>query len=140
MSKDQWLARYSVGKRWLDAILQDPRNEEEKRMIEEAYPLSEWLSFDEACRCIENMDDQKCGLWKMISEDRFEDFLNCLPPVKWERTAGFEVFRLSERYTSNIRTVCVRLGNKYFEAMFRDTVSNREVHHHLKGWLENLRK
>ena len=37
-----------------------------------------------------------------IDEDKFFEYLNVLPPCRWEHIAGFEVFHVSERITGNL--------------------------------------
>lgn len=52
--------------------------------------------------------------WEPITEERFRYFLEVLPPCRWEKVSGVELFYVSEAYTSNIHTHCARLGTQYF--------------------------
>lgn len=53
-----------------------------------------------------------------ITEERFMDLLECLPPVKWSSSALFESFFMSEAYTGNWRDQVMRITvdgeNRYF--------------------------
>lgn len=49
-----------------------------------------------------------------ISEERFNDALNVLPPVGWTTRQGVESFRISERIWSSITDIYARLGDRYF--------------------------
>ena len=49
-----------------------------------------------------------------ISEERFNDALNVLPPVGWTTRMGVESFRISERIWGNITDIYARLGDRYF--------------------------
>lgn len=48
-----------------------------------------------------------------ITEARFMDALNVLPPVGWTTQAGVESFRISERIWGNLTDIYVRLGDRY---------------------------
>jgi hypothetical protein len=49
-----------------------------------------------------------------VSEQRFMDALNVLPPVGWTSTHGVESFKLSECLWGNITDIFARLGDCYF--------------------------
>lgn len=54
------------------------------------------------------------GTEKEITEDQFHEMLNVLPPMNWERHAGFESFLMCE-FTSGVYTEqYARRGDKYF--------------------------
>ncbi len=50
-----------------------------------------------------------------ITEERWHDMLNVLPPVSWHSTSDGESFKLSERTTGAITCIFVRLGDRFFE-------------------------
>lgn len=56
-----------------------------------------------------------------ITQQEFNDALECLPPVSWKRFSEHESFKLSERYSGNITTIYVRIGDEYFK--FKDRIS-----------------
>lgn len=49
-----------------------------------------------------------------ITEERFHDALNVLPPVGWTTRQGVESFRISERLWGSITDIYARLGNRHF--------------------------
>lgn len=59
--------------------------------------------------------------WKEITEERFHDMLNVLPPERWERVRGVSIFRMSERTCGDITSHFAQRGQRYFEGSFRVT-------------------
>lgn len=49
-----------------------------------------------------------------VTEERFHDALNVLPPVGWTTRQGVESFRFSERIWGSITDIYARLGDRYF--------------------------
>ena len=64
---------------------------------------------------------------RAITEDRFHDLLECLPPCKWGRFATCEAFHMSERITYDIATWCVRIGSSYYEFQDTDRMTAQEA-------------
>lgn len=62
-----------------------------------------------------------------ISEERFHDMLNCLPPSKWRRFGGAESFHISERITYDIVDWFVSIGGKFYSFADTDSLSAEEV-------------
>ena len=56
-----------------------------------------------------------------ITEDKFLEMLNVLPPVRWVRQGGAESFKLSERYYGSITAIYARIGKRYFT--FSDNIA-----------------
>ena len=50
-----------------------------------------------------------------ISQERYEDMLNVLPPENWQRGVGYSCFRLSERLDGAIASFFVRIGDSYYQ-------------------------
>jgi len=57
---------------------------------------------------------------KPITEGRFYEALDCLPPLRWVTRQGVESFRFCELYSGNITSIFARTGKEYWE--FRDRV------------------
>lgn len=73
------------------------------------------LTLDDACAAITAAEDATAVTpWEPITEERWIYYLEVLPPCRWERVAGVELFYVSEAYTSNIHTHCARLGDRHF--------------------------
>lgn len=50
-----------------------------------------------------------------ISEERFLDALNVLPPVGWTTRCGVESFKISERIWGNVTDIFARCSSRYFK-------------------------
>ena len=57
---------------------------------------------------------------KPITAERYDEALNCLPPVRWGTYRGIESFRLSELYCGNVTSIFARKGDQFWE--FRDRI------------------
>ena len=62
-----------------------------------------------------------------ISEEKFIDMLEVLPPLGWQGYEGRQSFKLSEMYSEKITHIYAQIGKRYFQ--FRDyaTLSHREI-------------
>jgi len=61
-----------------------------------------------------------------ITEERFFDMLEVLPPAKWVRYKGEESFHVCELITGNIGSIFVRIGKRYFEMQDEVTLSHAD--------------
>lgn len=64
---------------------------------------------------------------RAISEDRFIEMLEVLPPEDWQRGAGAESFKLMERTSGSITAIFCRIGDRYFELSDSFTLSHNEI-------------
>lgn len=57
--------------------------------------------------------------WEEITEERFHEMLNIMPPLKWRNVSYYETFYVCEAYTSDLHSVFARsqTTNKCWEAM-----------------------
>ena len=73
------------------------------------------LPFSEVKMQIESARNTKyCTPAIEITEERFHEMLNVLPPENWHRENGWEVFRMVEYTCGNITDHFVRFGDHYF--------------------------
>ena len=76
------------------------------------YPGAEVGNFSEVV-------DQQDAYWitdpQEITEERWYEMLEVLPPVRWEAGDGYETFMLSERTSGNITAIFCRIGERRFE-------------------------
>jgi hypothetical protein len=49
-----------------------------------------------------------------ITEERFFEALECMPPSKWRTVSGIESFHLCELYTGSVASFFARAGDRYF--------------------------
>jgi len=58
------------------------------------------------------------GPWKEISEERWDDMLNVLPPMRWTHFGNKDsFFFISEAYTAHLNSCFVKYKGKYYEAL-----------------------
>lgn len=79
-----------------------------------------------------------CGEWKETTEERYWDMLECLPPMKWhDIQSGINMFFVSECYSGDLYTCCLRLTNngtkKYYSALRSKYITDSEVLTELKN-------
>ena len=49
-----------------------------------------------------------------ITAERFDDYLECLPPCRWHRHRGVELFHVSERLTGDLVQWCARIEGQCY--------------------------
>ena len=80
------------------------------------YPGAERMSCDDAWKLVDTAALERYRKdVSEVTEERFMDALNVLPPVGWTTKAGVESFRISERLSGNITDIYARLGERYFK-------------------------
>lgn len=52
-----------------------------------------------------------------ITEEQYNDCLNCLPPLKWCTINGVEMFCMSEMWTGTYTNQYAKFGEKYYTKM-----------------------
>ena len=76
------------------------------------YPAAEVGTLGAVCAASEDMFRSKPV---RITEERFCEMLDVLPPEGWIRRDGCESFKLCERTSGNITAIFARIGADYFE-------------------------
>ncbi|MDR2882087.1 MAG: DUF1419 domain-containing protein [Azoarcus sp.] len=62
-----------------------------------------------------------------ITEERYWEMLEVLPPLNWRGTAGYESFMLSEFWCGDITTIYANRGSRYFTFKDVSTLSHKEI-------------
>lgn len=62
-----------------------------------------------------------------ITEERFWEMLEVLPPSKWTHHDGIEMFHVCERITHNLVSWFAHLGDRFFECTARDNINRDEL-------------
>ena len=57
-----------------------------------------------------------CKPWQEITKEQWWDMLEVLPPEKWQKVAGVEIFRMCEYTSRTVTGHYARLGERYFSA------------------------
>lgn len=76
---------------------------------------------------IEEHNNSLITEFKEITEDRYFDLLECLPPLKHHTYRGAEIFFISEALTGNLHTCCVGINNKYYSATRKRNESSESI-------------
>lgn len=62
-----------------------------------------------------------------ISAERWDDMLNVLPPCRWHRCDGVELFHVSERITHDLVNWFGKIGDQHFSMVDRATADSRAL-------------
>jgi hypothetical protein len=73
-----------------------------------------------------------------ITEERFNDMLEVLPPLNWHfnEAGGAQSFKLAEMYCGNITQIFAQYGNRYFEFRDRETLTHQEIIERVRRFTE----
>lgn len=89
-------------------------NETKDDFVEQGYEILTYAEFNELWdQCWAEYEKELCGKWKEISPKRYDDMLNCLPPMQWTNGGFF----LSELYDGDIGYFFQEWLGKYYESM-----------------------
>lgn len=77
-----------------------------------------------------------CSEPEQITEERFDEMLNILPPCRWVRGYGVESFYLSERLAGNIVSIFCRIGKTYWSFNAPASVGHDEIVRRCQAALE----
>lgn len=92
------------------------------------------ISFGEALRRIHKVEESiYLTAWEQISEEKWFEALECLPPMKWKTVDDVELFQMSEMTTGDITGHYARYGEKYFAASRRISVKYEEIAKEIKA-------
>ena len=97
-------------------------NQEIESLVKEIERHKEYkdiqiMSFEEySIKEAEALKNQyKVGTPKQVSKARYWEMLEVLPPEKWERSEGADVFRLMEAISGDLHSFFFCIGENYFE-------------------------
>lgn len=90
------------------------------------------LSSEEFDVLWKKKEDALTGDWKEETEERYEDSLDVLPPLRW-MNGGFFV---SEAFTGNIYSFHQRYDGKYYTSLQRISTPRKEIMESLKVFVE----
>lgn len=62
-----------------------------------------------------------------VTEERFFDALECLPPKRWHTHRGIELFFMCEAYTGTLYTCYARVNKSHYKALRCITESSEEL-------------
>jgi hypothetical protein len=101
---------------------------ESLEQVQLRFPGAEIWDFDKAIELKVAHDRAKYSSPPTeISEERWIEMLEVLPPMKWRGKYGSESFMISEALTFDIRSIFCRIGNRYFELCDTDTLTHDQI-------------
>jgi len=85
--------------------------EENKKEYQAKHPELELISFGKALELSQQADRKKyeAGVVKEITEERFDEMLNVLPPDNWINYSTNESFRICEDLTGELSNFYIRV-------------------------------
>ena len=88
------------------------------------YPLRKVITGEELDALLESHYASLVTAPAPISEDQYNEWLECLPPCRWRSYGPYTAFHISERLTGNLVQWCVKHGQNYYG--FTDSASMSE--------------
>ena len=90
--------------------------EETKKEYQAKYPELELMSFSKALELSQTADKKRyeAGVCKEITEERFDEMLNVLPPDNWINYSTNESFRICEDLTGELSNFYIRVFDGEF--------------------------
>jgi hypothetical protein len=111
------------GVNWQTAINATPMAE-----VIERYPTAQLMTWDEVIPLIQEGSYAKYKSAPVeITEDRWDEMLNVLPPMKWRSGRGAESFMISEALTLDLRSIFCRIGDRYFEMTDKQSLTHEQI-------------
>ncbi|VYU36904.1 hypothetical protein [Metakosakonia massiliensis] len=92
--------------------------------LREEFPDMTLISSDIALVC-EN--EQFRSPWVEITESRYIDQLEVLPPVDWCRSTAGESFKSMEMYGGDVTTIFARRAGRFFECRDLHTLTHAAI-------------
>lgn len=87
----------------------------------ESNPTFEEVADEEFFRMVDNYQLSLCTPWKRCTEAHFWEMLEVLPPSRWTRHQGVEIFHVCERLTGNlVNWFMSKNGRFYTRVQFAD--------------------
>ena len=119
---------YSAAKyRVIDGVRADGRGHYSGETLEQMrarYPDVEIIGVDTA---IERLDAAFRSAPAEVTEERFWEMLDVLPPLDWRGSDGAESFKLSEFTSGTITAIFCRIGTRYFELSDNVSTPHEEI-------------
>ena len=95
------------------------------------YHLLEWDDFYELY--YKKHLNSLQGDFREISAEQYDDWLNCLPPMRWGNIArGVNMFFIMEAYTADLHECVLKIGNKHYSALRSKFIKGEEIINQLK--------
>ncbi|EDW9825518.1 hypothetical protein GTR05_004746 [Salmonella enterica] len=84
----------------------------------------ELITVEEACARFSEANYQPVT---EITEERFTDMLEVLPPLDWQGTPDSQSFKMMEMYSGNITDIFAQVGPRYFQMRNHVTLTHEQI-------------
>ena len=142
MTKDKMVI-YQYGKTHIQDVLIEGadgvfRTQCEGLTFKEYVERGKWdcvcITLDKAVELIEELNTKQfIKPFHEISEEKYMEMLECLPPEKWQTVDGVNIFRMSEYTTGIITGHYASYEGKYYTAERRTTTPYAEIAKEIKS-------
>lgn len=118
--------------RYAELIVDYPNQADYWRRCKKQYENAKYeiMTFDEYLK--RQREKMISGPVTEITEERFYEMLDVLPPMKWCTIDGVEMFCMLEMYTGTYTNQYAKIGDKYYTAMVDVTDRTTWIHERLK--------
>jgi hypothetical protein len=92
------------------------------------YPNAELRDFDEVLGEIEQLNEQRFNQPPIeINEERWNEMMGVLPPMKWRSGCGAESFMICEATVSHFHSIFCKVSDRYFEMTDSKFLTHEEI-------------
>lgn len=91
--------------------------------LDELGPGFACIPLDQALNLISRAENEKYldMPWREINEEQWNDWLEVLPPEKWQSVNEVNIFRFCEREIGNVTRHCAQYQGRFFTSYRRTT-------------------
>lgn len=108
----------------------------EELRIRENNPNLNAVSWSEVEALMDKYENDLQTEFEEMTEERYDDLLNCLPPARWKGTRFF----ISEGYSGSLHQMCFQLENKkYYGALRSIRLSDAEISQQINDFRDKLK-
>ncbi|GAB6013320.1 hypothetical protein [Viscerimonas tarda] len=107
----------------------------EELRIRENNPALQALSLEEQIPVIERYEQSLCKPFEEITEERYWDLLECVPPKRFDGNRFF----VGECYYGNLYRFCFRLNGKYYSALRSIILTDKEIEEQIREFEKSVK-
>lgn len=105
--------------------------------IQRRRPGVEVVDFDEACEQVRAASYAKYkSAPEEVDLERWDEALNCMPPMKWRGELSTESFMICEAMTADLHSIYCRIGDRYFRLCDSRNLTHGEIVSLCRGLLD----
>jgi len=101
---------------------------ESLEQVRQRCPKAEIWDFEQACEQIQSITYATTITAPVeVTEERWWEMLNVLPPMRWRGGGDTESFMICEATTLDLHSIFCRIGDRYFELVNKRTMTHEEI-------------